>query len=726
MIDLDTALAPRAPAAPAVAATPAPPPAMPPGLPTPMPLPGSDAWLAHEAAWVAWLDDRPDDLVGLRTLARLRLVRGDGPGSQLLLARLCALAPNEAEPWHALGFALSLTGDFTAALLGFEQALTAAPDRFDIARHYIDCAQAANQVPDTLAKVAERVAAAPSDVIALYMQAGLLMHAGQYEPAIDIAEVVTLLAPERIEGLRLLGQLLVRSLDVNKALEVLRRAIAMAPDDWELGNDHAVACLRAYQFGEACDRLEDLNNRFGPRITLLGNLSNARLALGDQAAAEAAARAAIALDPDDLSGARALLNVMAYRPGVTAAEMLAQARACTRFYPPEGAVPFANTADPDRRLRIGLLSGTLKVHPVGWLTLAGLEALDPRQFELIAYAQHTSSDWISQRFQAIAAWRPITAVSDAALAALMREDQVDMLIDLGGYGDHGRMAACAQRLAPVQIKWVGSQAYSTGLATMDWFISDRWETPPHLAPHYCERLMILPDGYVCYTPPPDAPDVGPLPARAAGHVMFGCFNNLAKVNRTLVAAWAEILRRVPTARLLLRTHQFDDPATADRLSGNFLRAGIDLSRVELKGSASHRALLGEYNRVDIVLDPFPYNGGLTTCEALYMGVPVLTLPGETFAGRHAYSHVCNIGLDADWVARDLDDYIARAVAHAGDIATLEQVRAGLRGRMRASPLCDGRRFGVGLGQALRRAWLEWCERGGGGPPAPPPRGPLEP
>jgi predicted O-linked N-acetylglucosamine transferase (SPINDLY family) len=726
MIDLaaDTAPARRAPAAPKAAI--AAPPAMPPGLPTPMPLPGSDAWLAHEASWAAWLDHRPDDLIGLRTLARLRLLRGDGPGSQLLLARLCALAPNETEPWHALGFALSLTGDFTAALLAFEQALATAPDRFDIARHYIDCADAAKRVPDILASVTARAAAAPTDVVALYMQAGLLMHAGQYEAAIDIAEVVTLLAPDRIEGLRLLGQLLVRSLDVNKALEVLGRAIAMAPDDWELGNDHAVACLRAYHFGEASDRLENLNNRHGPRITLLCNLSNARLALGDQPGAEAAARAAIALDPDDLSGARALLNVMAYRPGVTAAEMLAQAQACSRFYPPDSAAPFANTPDPDRKLRIGLLSGTMKVHPVGWLTLAGLEALDPQQFQLIAYAQHTSSDWISRRFQAIAEWRPITAVSDAALAALMREDAIDMLIDLGGYGDHGRMAACAQRLAPVQIKWVGSQAYSTGLATMDWFISDRWETPPYLAPQYCERLMILPDGYVCYTPPPDAPDVGPLPARAAGHVTFGCFNNLAKVNRTLVAAWAEILRRVPTARLLLRTHQFDDPATVDRLSGTFLRAGIDLPRVELKGSASHRALLGEYNRVDIVLDPFPYNGGLTTCEALYMGVPVLTLPGETFAGRHAYSHICNIGLEADWVARDLDDYVSRAVALAGDIAQLEQVRAGLRRRLRASPLCDGRRFGIGLGHALRQAWRQWCERPGV-PPLDPAKGePLEP
>jgi predicted O-linked N-acetylglucosamine transferase (SPINDLY family) len=553
------------------------------------------------------------------------------------------------------------------------------------------------------------------------------MHAGRYDDATDIAEAVVALLPDQVEGFKLLGQLLMRSMDVSRALQVVGRACALDPDDWELGNDYAVACLRAYRFSEASERLEALLERHGPRAMLLCNLSNARLALGDQPGAAAAAQAAAALNPDGQGGPRAMLNVMSYTPGVTAAELLAQAREIRRFCPPINPEPFPNSPDPARRLRIGLLSGTMKVHPVGWLTVAGLEALDPQQFELIAYAQSTASDWIAARYQAITtAWRKVTALTDAELAALVRADGIDLLIDLGGYGDHGRMLATAQRLAPVQVKWVGSQAYSTGLDAMDWFISDRWETPPALAAHYSERLMILPDGYVCYSPPPDAPDVGPLPARAAGHVTFGCFNNLAKVNRTLVAAWAEILRRVPTARLLLRTHQFDDPATADRLSGNFLRAGIDLSRVELKGSASHRALLGEYNRVDIVLDPFPYNGGLTTCEALYMGVPVLTLPGETFAGRHAYSHVCNIGLDADWVARDLDDYIARAVAHAGDVAKLEQVRAGLRGRMRASPLCDGRRFGIGLGAALRQAWREWCERPGV-PPLDPAKGkPLEP
>ncbi len=682
---------------------------IPPPPPEPLPVPGSEAWLDYEALWARRLDVLPADVAALRMLSRLRLIRADGAGAQLLLSRLCYLAPHEAEAWHAFGFALSLTGVYTGALLAFERALDCAPQRFDIARHYVDCAEAAGAVPELLARIEARVEAAPDDVIGLYMQAALLMHGGRYDDAMDLAEVVVALLPNQVEGFKLLGQLLMRSMNVSRALQVVGRACELDPNDWELGNDYAVACLRAYHFSEANNRLEALLALHGPRMTLLCNLSNARLALGDQAGAMAAAEAAAELNPATQSGPRAMLNVLSYTPGVTAAALLAQARAIARFFPAPNPEPFANRPDPERRLRIGLLSGTMKVHPVGWLTIAGLEALDPQQFELVAYAQSTANDWIAARFQAITThWRNITAMTDPELAALVRADGVDMLIDLGGYGDHGRMTATAQRLAPVQLKWVGSQAYSTGIAAMDWFISDRWETPPELAAHYSERLMILPDGYVCYSPPPDAPDVGKLPARARGHVTFGCFNNLAKVNRVLIAAWAAILARVPDARLLLRTQQFDDPAVVDRITAAFLRAGIDPDRLELKGSAKHRSLLAEYNRVDIVLDPFPYGGGLTTCEALYMGVPVLTLPGESFAARHSLSHVSNVGLGADWVAQDLDDYVARAVRHAGNLGALEQLRAGLRARVRGSPLCNARRFGEGLGAALRHAWRDWC------------------
>jgi predicted O-linked N-acetylglucosamine transferase (SPINDLY family) len=191
-------------------------------------------------------------------------------------------------------------------------------------------------------------------------------------------------------------------------------------------------------------------------------------------------------------------------------------------------------------------------------------------------------------------------------------------------------------------------------------------------------------------------------------VTFGCFNNLAKITARVIAAWAGILLRVPHSRLLLKTHQLSDAATAARIQHVFAEHGVDPDRLELQGSSPHRAFLEQYNQIDLVLDPFPYSGGLTTCEALWMGVPTVTLPGDTFASRHSASHMSNAGLP-DWIASGVDSYAAIAVARTQDLQALAPLRAGLRARVKASPLCDAPRFGRALGAALRTAWRAWCE-----------------
>jgi predicted O-linked N-acetylglucosamine transferase (SPINDLY family) len=355
------------------------------------------------------------------------------------------------------------------------------------------------------------------------------------------------------------------------------------------------------------------------------------------------------------------------------------------------------------------MSGTLKMHPVGWLTIAGLEALDPERFELVRLSAFEQGDYISQRFVAVAPERHDTGLyDDHGLAQHIRSSGIDILLDLGGYGDLGRMAVCAFRAAPVQIKWVGMQNHTTGIAEMDWIISDRWEIPPELEKFYTEKPLRLPDGYVCYSPPPDAPDVAPLPALSNGYVTFGCFNNLSKLTPNTVAAWARLLHRLPTARLLLKAPQFSEPDNAEDVRERFAAHGIESERLTIRGASPHRELLDQYKDIDMVLDPFPYNGGLTTCEALWMGVPTVTLPGEIFASRHSLSHISNVGLH-DWVAQDLDSYLALAEQKAADLDGLARLRAGLREQVRRSPLCDAPRFGRHLSEALRHTWKVWCE-----------------
>jgi protein O-GlcNAc transferase len=692
-----------------------------------------DRRAAAERAYEEVLKINPRREEALVSLAVLRLRRGDVPGATTLLLRCCAIAPTNAEAWDALGLALMQTGDAVAAAGAFAEALSLVPRWLEPGLHLADAAFAAGTAEAELARLDAAVLADPLDPVAATVRGVLLERLGRRDEAIDALEVAVALAPDAARPTALLAGVLARTTRVDEAEKWLRRACDLNPDEPRLRNDHAAVLMRKHRHAQARAELIELIATDGEQVGVLCNLATATVSCGLQQEAVAIAERAVALAPDALLPRRALANTLPYRDAVTGAEMLTALRACSDRVPrgvrsdrallgicsdggPDGVrsdhtPPVSETLlDPGRRLRLGLLSGSLRTHPVGWLTIAGFEALDPLAFEIIVLAQHGARDSIARRFRAIAKeWHDIDAVDDAGVAALARSAGIDVLIDLGGYGDAGRMLVCAHRAAPVQIKWVGMQNHSSGLAEMDWFITDRWETPPGFEQLYSERLLRLPDGYICYSPPPYAPDVVPPPALGNGYVTFGCFNNLAKITPRVIATWAAILRRLPGARLILKTHQFSDAATAERVHAEFAAHGIAAARVELRGSSRHRAFLGEYNQVDIVLDPFPYSGGLTTCEALWMGVPTVTLPGEIFASRHSASHLSNVGL-ADWVATDLDLYIDLALARAADPAALATLRAGLRSRVKASPLCDAPRFGRHLGAALRHAWRDRCAR----------------
>ena len=680
------------------------------------PNPGTDARMAAaEHAYEAVLAINPRREEALVSLAVLRLRRGDAPGAMTLLLRCCAIAPTNAEAWDALGLALMQTGDAAGAVGAFSEALALVPRWLEPGLHLADAACAAGTAAAELARLDAAALADPLDPVCATMRGVLLERLGRRDEALDALEVAVALAPDAACPTALLAGVLARTTRVDEAEKWLRRACDLDPDEPRLRNDHAAVLMRKHHHAEARAELTELIATHGEQVGALCNLATATVSCGLQQEAVTIARRAVALAPDASLPRRSLVNTLPYHDGVTGAEMLVALRACSDHAPrgagSDRAPPILeNLPDPDRRLRIGLLSGSLRTHPVGWLTIAGFETLDPRAFEIIVLAQQAARDSIARRFRAIASdWRDIDAIDDAGVAALARSLGIDVLIDLGGYGDAGRMLACAHRAAPVQIKWVGMQNHSSGLAEMDWFITDRWETPPGFEQFYSERLLRLPDGYICYSPPPYAPDVVSLPALTNGHVTFGCFNNLAKITPRVIATWATILRRLPSARLILKTHQFSDAGTARQVHAEFAANGIAATRVELRGASRHRAFVGEYNQVDIVLDPFPYSGGLTTCEALWMGVPTVTLPGEIFASRHSASHLSNAGL-ADWVAADLDGYIELSLAKAGDLPALAALRAGLRARVKASPLCDAPRFGRNLGTALRHTWRDWCDR----------------
>lgn len=662
-----------------------------------------------EAAYSRVLDLNPRREEALVALAGLLIARGAAANAQPLLLRCCAIAPGRAEAWDTLGISLVKTGDPALARTAFCEALRRAPDSLDYALHRTDAAIRAGTAEDELARLDVDCDMHPLNAALRCAKGVLLEHLRRMPEAIESFEIAAALAPEAPLPATFLGQALIRTVRLREGEAALRRAVQLDPTNATLRNDLAATLMRMHRHGEARTLLQSALDDYGEDARILCNLANTTCCLGLHEEAVVLARRAIALEPGALNPRRSLLSALVYTDGVPGRAITDAARDCADRIPRAAPMPFANPPEPDRKLTIGLLSGLLKTHPVGWLTIAGLEALDSTEFNLVALAHNTWSDMLARRFRAIAQqWEDISTLDDEAVARKARECGIDILIDLGGYGEGSRISACAQRLAPVQVKWVGMQSCTTGMPDMDWMLTDRWETPPELAHLYTERLLTMPDGYVCYSPPPYAPDVAALPALANGCVTFGCFNNLAKVTPHTIAAWARVLHRLACSRMVLKTHQFTDAETRDRVRAAFTACGISEDRLELRGPSDHRTFMGEYNGIDIVLDPFPYSGGLTTCEALWMGVPTITLAGEIFAARHSVSHLSNAGL-TDWMATDIDAYVELAVVKASDIAALASLRAGLRAQVRASPLCDAPRFGRSLGKALRFAWHDWCE-----------------
>lgn len=621
--------------------------------------------------------------------------------------RRCGAVPADPNAWDRLGLILMTTGAPHLAQAAFAEAEARAPAAVDFALHAVEAATAAGTLATVLPRLDKRCEADPFSLAAHIARGVALERLGHHDEALDALEVATALAPDAPLPATLLGGILARSNRLQEAEAALRRAHELDPDNNGAANDLAVVMMRMHRHGEARRLLLNIP----PTVAILCNRATATACVGLQETAVEDAEAAIRLDPAAVLPWRTLTNTLPYLDGAPGARALAVARACSERLPRTDLGPLTNDPNPDRPLTIGLLSGSLRSHPVGWLTVAGFETLDPEAFRIVCLGRGPGgTDPIAARFRALAStWVDADTLSDEALARKARDIGLDVLIDLGGYGDSGRMPACAHRLAPVQIKWVGMQNHSAGLKEMDWFVTDRWETPAELEHLYSERLLRLPDGYVCYSPPPYAPDVVPLPAAANGFVTFGCFNNLAKITPRVVRTWAAILRDLPTARLILQTHQFSDPETCAWLRDCFAAAGIDPTRIDLRGASRHRAFMAEYNDVDIALDPFPYSSGLTTCEALWMGVPTVVHAGEIFAARHSMSHMCNAGLP-DWVATDTASYRALAIRKATDLAALATLRAGLRSQVKASPLTDAPRFGANLAAALRFAWRDWCAR----------------
>ena len=494
-----------------------------------------------------------------------------------------------------------------------------------------------------------------------------------------------------------------------QADEYLRRVLAISPDNVSAHLQLGLALQDQFQYlaAEVCFQravgLEPTNPT--ARTALAGNHLNQ----GRVEEAVAGFRHAITLDEGGAEAHSSLLFALHYLPSCSRETLFAEAKRWADRHAVdlgrETPLP-TNTPDPERRLRIGYVSGDFHRHPVGYFLEAVLRSHNREEFEIVCYSNQRSVDDLTRRLvEAADASRLLVGIDDQWAAEAIRRDKIDILVDLSGHTGWHRLLLFARRAAPVQVTWIG-YFDTTGLSTIDYILLDHHICPPDNERFYTENVVRLPDTYMCYAPQSTL-EVGPLPALTNGYVTFGCFNKLVKMNLEVIAIWARILRALPNSRLCLKDVPFNEPLIRERYARRFAEFGVAAERLIFLGRTPYDEHQLCYRQIDIALDPFPFNGGTTTVEALWMGVPVITLAGDHFVSRMGVSHLNGVGLP-ELIATSPEDYLRKAEELAQDLSQLSSIRQGLRGRMASSPLCDGPRFTQGLEAAYRTMWRSWC------------------
>ena len=571
---------------------------------------------------------------------------------------------------------------------------------------------------------------------------GLLTHQSGDDPtAADLLRQAIAAAPRVAVYHANLGVVLIRMRQMAEAAAALRTAVRLNPDSFgaqsNLGvalcaiGDHdgavkaagAALRIRPGDPDTLCNR-RDFYEKAGQYAQALADLDAAILARGDNhnyhlargglllvmgrvAEALKALDTAIALHPGGLAARQARIGATNYLPGATMDEIGAVSR---RLAPKSLSVPATSfpslDRSPNRPLRIGYVSGDFRNHPVGYFLHDVLAARDPADSFVVCYDNGFDQDTMTERLKAaVNEWRPVAGLDDEQTAALVRTDRIDILVDLAGHTKRNKLGVFTHRAAPVQAAWLGYFG-TTGIAEMDFVIADRHVVTTSDEHTFSEQVVRLPDSYLCFSPPPEAGPVAALPAGLDKPITFGCFNNRAKLNADVFAVWVRVLAAVPRSRLLLKSAQYRDKAIRREITQAFSASGIAAERLLFEPSTPISAMFEAYGRVDIALDPFPFAGGATTAQALWMGVPVVSLKGQTWPGRQGASLLTAAGFP-EWAVQDEDSYVALATRLAADRPALIALRRDLREIVRTSPLCHANDFAGNLQKVYRDLWLRY-------------------
>jgi predicted O-linked N-acetylglucosamine transferase (SPINDLY family) len=491
-----------------------------------------------------------------------------------------------------------------------------------------------------------------------------------------------------------------------------RRALALQPDLAQAHSNLGTALEQTGQFEEAVAEYRTALRLKPDLVETHYNLANTHWDMGLLDDAVAGYQHALQLKPDYADARSNLLLALHYVASPDVESIYREHRKWEDLHarPLEQEIArHANEPNSNRRLRIGYVSPDFRLHSVASFFESLLACHDRREVEVFCYSNVLGADAVTDRLRLQAGhWREITGLGDADVAGLIRGDQIDILVDLAGHTGRHRLLTFARKPAPIQVTWLG-YCDTTGLSAMDYRLTDAHADPPGTTEHlHSEQLFRIPTGAWCFRPSEHAPPVNDPPVLRGGGVTFGSFNALPKITDEIVSIWSRVLCELPDSRLLLKNLGFQDASVQRRLRTRFAKGGVAPERVGLLGRLPELAdHLACYHRIDIALDTFPYHGTTTTCEALWMGVPVVTLAGRTHAARVGVSLLNSVGLP-ELVAASAEDYVRTATTLARDLPRLAQLRRTLRERMAHSPLMDAPRFARAIEAAYRDMWQRWC------------------
>lgn len=566
------------------------------------------------------------------------------------------------------------------------------------------------QLDAALASAQKALQLAPKDAVSHAEAAATYYTMGNYYPAVQHYYKAHELAPQEAEYPFQLGAIMQILGKNEEAIQCYMKALTLDRTMTSAFDKLGVVLAKSGQYEESILAFQRALKLTPEDHNIHTNLATAYIQCGRIHEAVKSYQTAMELAPDDPIIAGRHLFASNYLSELTTEEKQALHRRWADKHTPATlkSSDHQNSRDPQRKLRIGYLSCQFMKHPVAAFLLPLLKNHDRSRFEVYCYVFNRRTDEMSNEIRQLCDhWQAVYDWDNKQVADSIRADGVDILVDLSGHEFPRQLDIFARKPAPVQISWLG-YFNSTGMAAMDYFISDDVSSPPGQEAQFSEQLVRLPHTRFCYEIPGYAPPASKLPAHKNGYVTFGCFNNLAKVNDDVIALWAEVLQAVPDSKLLLKARALNDEATRNDYAARFSAHGIEADRLLFRPfSSKHIEFLQTFAEIDIALDPFPFTGGLTTCDGLWMGVPLVTLAGDSLVARQGVSFLGCLDLQ-DWVAQHRTDYVRIAVEKSRDLDTLAETRKALRERMKHSPLTDGAAFARNMEAALRQCWENWC------------------